>query len=167
MVWAVHGCSCGLTVIAMIVMVIVVVRRVHGRRTVLKHDQNWKALKRMLPLAVYPILFLVFIVVPLANRLYGALRVTSESNQMSHNLSIVQAVSKGCWNLSTGVVIIIHVSLARVRRRSTIVVRNDTAVASYHHSGKAEDCVTVSNCDDPSSNCSTWFAPPASISETF
>ena len=105
-----------LTVVAMVVMLAIVVHRVRGHRTTLKRDQNWKALKQLLPLAIYPVLFLVFTIVPFANRLYGSLRTIAESDQTRYDLYVSHAVSLGCWNLSTGLVVFVHVSVTAFSR---------------------------------------------------
>ena len=152
-----------LTVVAMVAMLVIVVHRIYGRHTTLKRDQNWKALKQLLPLAIYPILFLVFNIMPFVNRLYGSLNSIAESDQTRYGLSISHAVGLGCWNLSTGLVVIIHVSVAGFSRKGTGVHQVGT-----HGMQGAGDCyinvdeslATFNNHTAPPSDYSTWFALP-------
>lgn len=154
-----------LTVVAMVAMLVIVVHRIYGRLTTLKRDQNWKALKQLLPLAIYPILFLVFTIMPFVNRLYGSLNSIAESDQTRYGLSISHAVSLGCWNLSTGLVVIVHVSVAGFSRKGKDVHQvgiHGMQGAGYRYSSMDESLVTGNNhaCSAPPSDYSTWFALP-------
>ena len=60
-----------LCAVAMAIMMIAVVCRLRTHRARLRRDKNWKLLKQLLPLSAYPILFLIFLIAPFVNRLYG------------------------------------------------------------------------------------------------
>eukprot|EP00731_Ephydatia_muelleri_P020055 Em0012g880a len=90
--------------VAMVVMVIAIFCR--SRKY---HDgQNSKVLQQLLPLAVYPLLFLVFTIPPFVNCLYGT-RTTA------YALSIMSAVSVASWSFFTGISLIVHILEAKLR----------------------------------------------------
>ena len=70
-------------------------------------DQNWKALKQVLPLAAYPIVTFVFFVPSFLNRIHGA-----TSHTVSQPLSVLSAAGAAGWSIAPGVTLIIHVSIA-------------------------------------------------------
>ena len=97
---------------AMMAMVSVLVYRActHGRHMseLGPHgDQNWKALKQVLPLAAYPIVTFVFFVPSFLNRIHGA-----TSHTVSQPLSVLSAAGAAGWSIAPGVTLIIHVSIA-------------------------------------------------------
>ena len=145
-----------LSATAMFVMVVVVVCRLHVHRTALEGDANWKALKQLLPLAIYPILFLFFIIVPFINRLYGTFH--SVSDKEKYDLSVVHAVSAACWNLATGLVFIVHVAVAGMcSKRSALRFQQDEANSTPGlHASINHEPVTKPTA----SFVHTWFSLP-------
>lgn len=107
------------TGIAMIVMLVVLAKRSRPRPgkntiTVTGHYQNRKALKQLLPLAVYPILFCLFNVFPLVDYLYDALHETA-------NDSILESVSALCnagLGFTTGMALIVHILVSKLLARN-------------------------------------------------
>ena len=97
--------------LAMVVMVIVVLRRIYFHR-----GQNSKALQQLLPLAVYPILFFVFTVPPFVNRLYGTRPNIPRST--GYALSIMGAVTIASWSFFTGLSLIVHIAVASLHAYS-------------------------------------------------
>ena len=108
------------TVLAMIVMLVVLAKRSRPRSeknttiTVTGHYQNRKALKQLLPLAAYPILFCLFNMFPLADYLYDALHTSA-------NESILESVSAVCnagLGFSTGMALILHIIMSKFLARN-------------------------------------------------
>ena len=90
------------TSLAMIVLVIALVRRAYFRRPLMRY-QNGKALKQLLPLAAFPILFSI---PPLLNHIYSVMDSSSDAQ-------IISPLDAACvigWSLLTGVSVIVHVA---------------------------------------------------------
>ena len=109
---------------AMIVMVAILAFRMRhnqlGNRA--DGDQNWKALRQLLPLSAYPILFCIFTILAFINRVYGA-----ASPAGNHGLSVASALSGAGWSLSTGATLLTHilvVTLCSKRHRRTQLERD-------------------------------------------
>lgn len=77
-------------------------------RSLYKGDPFWKALKRLLPLAAFPVLFCVFIVPQLTFHIYEALTDSS-----SRGLSLFTSVFFSLWSMASGVTIMVHICIAR------------------------------------------------------
>lgn len=95
---------------AMAVMVGVLLYRActHSRHVLgPRGDQNWKALKQVLPLAAYPIVTFVFFVPSFLNRVHGA-----TSHTVSLPLSVLSASGAAGWSIAPGVTLILHISIA-------------------------------------------------------
>lgn len=95
---------------AMVIMVIVLVYRANVRRGM--NNQHWQALKQLLPLSAYPILFFVFDVPTCVNRAYGT-RSDVPTN-IRDLLSVLDAISVMGFSLSPGVILVVHVVVAKL-----------------------------------------------------
>ena len=97
--------------VAVIVMVIVLCRRAHSRApaNVSDDDQNRKALKQLLPLVAYPILFSVFLILPFVYRVYDG--------PATLGLTVASGSSPAGWSLSMGITLIVHIYLTRRAKR--------------------------------------------------
>ena len=96
--------------VAMVVMVIKMSHRVCWRwryETLTTGDQYWKALKQLLPLAAFPILFFLLIIPELILHVYQIR--TSKPDQ---GLAAVASVCISLWGVSSSVTLFLHVSLA-------------------------------------------------------
>ena len=82
-------------------------------------DQFWKALKQLLPLAAFPILFFIFIMPQLAMDIY--LATTPTANKV---LFLVAIAFISLWSLTSGVTLIVHICIAK--RCSKGRQRNDS-----------------------------------------
>ena len=149
---------------AMTIMMFVVIWRLCTHRATLRRDKNWKLLKQLLPLSVYPILSLIFIITPFVNRLYGMRNDISSDEREA--LSISHAISAACWNLATGLVFIVHVVATGVcskRLRSQRApfkhVQSEENGSDYHLS--TANCEPASRRPNPTSNYGTWFSLPS------
>ena len=108
--------------IAMVVMVIKLTGRVCLRsmyEPITDGDQFWKALKQLLPLAAFPILFLTFEIPIFIYHVYA----TKGSMPPNMTLEISKSVSISLWSMTSGGTLLIHIfvvrclSLARNRKR--------------------------------------------------
>ena len=70
----------------------------------------WKALKELLPLAAFPVLFFIFIVPSLVFHIYAA--VNPKAADRNSKLLIPAIVCISLWSLSSGAILILHLSLA-------------------------------------------------------
>ena len=94
--------------VAMIFVVVKLGLRVwtrHAYEPITDGDQYWKALKQLLPLAAFPLLFFVFTIPVLVNDI-----LLSKWN--SEALMISNCVFVSLWSASSGVTLIIHIVVA-------------------------------------------------------
>ena len=99
---------------AMVVMVIRLARLVHLRskfEPISDGDQFMNALKQLLPLAAFPILFFIFFIPVLVLHIYVA-RVSSSSGSIETSAIVFLSL----WSLSSGLTLIVHLSVAKRRR---------------------------------------------------
>ena len=101
---------------AMVVMVIKLAHRVCWRKRyepLTQGDRFWKALKQVLPLAAFPVLFFVSVIPILILDVYSA--KSKPDNALLFSASIFIPL----WSLSSGVTLIVHISVAQLygRRR--------------------------------------------------
>lgn len=97
---------------AMVVMVIKLAQRVYLRRqfdTTLDGDQYWTALKQLLPLAAFPILFFVFVIPSLV---YGTYLFNTSAP--SEALTLATSVFISLWSMSSGITLLVHMTVARL-----------------------------------------------------
>ena len=111
-------------------MIVVIVKFTHAvcRRSkyepITDGDQYWKALKQLLPLAAFPILFFLFLV---PEFVYG---LSSERPTLSKEMKLSAAVFISLWGMSSGATLIVHISVACLcthgsARGSTVPNRKD------------------------------------------
>eukprot|EP00731_Ephydatia_muelleri_P031039 Em0022g553a len=97
--------------IAMVVMVIVLISRMY-RFGSIRHNQNWNALKQLLPLCVYPIIYFSLHVPPFV------FRIISASHKPTSGQIVMAVVCFSGWSLLAGVTLIVHISVATLCSRS-------------------------------------------------
>ena len=142
--------------IAMIVMVIKLASQVLRRskyEPITDGDQFWKAVKQLLPLATFPILFLIF-EIPV---LIFHINTTSHSMPNEGMLISGPGVTVSLWSTASGATVIIHISVARIcgRKRKSIKPIN----VSDSHLLFTQHLATGSHA-----NSATHFSlPPASV----
>ena len=73
-----------------------------------KRDQKREALRQLMPLLIYPLLFLVLILFAMVDRVYGAVAKTA-----SYPLAIIHAVFGLSWGFFAGLALILHLCLLR------------------------------------------------------
>ena len=95
---------------AMVVMVIVLAYRVLHRleyMSVSDRNQYWTALKQLLPLAAYPILFCIFFVPVFVQRVSDA-----ATDHPNYWLTLISGLSTAAWGLVNGLTLLIHISVS-------------------------------------------------------
>ena len=98
--------------IAMVVMVITLTYRVCLRlksEPISDGDQFWKALKQLLPLAAFPILFFIFAIPGLIYGMYLSINSTINNGAL-----LAASVCIAMWGIASGASLIIHISVARL-----------------------------------------------------
>ena len=98
---------------AMVFMAIKVAQKVCWRwkyEEITDGDQFWRALKQLLPLAAFPILFFVFFVAYTIFDVYYSF-LTPTPNDI---LVFVAYLSISLWSLSSGVTLIVHIAVVRL-----------------------------------------------------
>ena len=102
---------------AMVVMVIKLARIICWRikyESINEGGQFWKALKQLLPLAAFPMLFFIFFIPVLVLHIYVA-RTPSPKDAVETSAIIFFSL----WTLSSGATLIIHLFVAYRRRRAS------------------------------------------------
>ena len=109
--------------IAMVVMVIKLASQVCRRsmyESITDGDQFWKALKQLLPLATFPMLFFIFEIPVLVFHVY-----TTQHSTGNMGMMISATVVFSLWSTASGATVIIHISVARIcgrKRKPTKLV---------------------------------------------
>ena len=99
--------------IAMVVMVIKLAHSVCWRlkyEAITDDDQYWNALKQLLPLAAFPILFFIFILPVSVYDVYYSFITPTPNN----GLVITACVFIALWTIASGVTLIVHISVVRL-----------------------------------------------------
>ena len=98
--------------IAMIVMVMKLASQVFRRSVyepITDGDQLTKALKQLLPLAAFPLLFFIFEMPVSIYHIY-----TTQHSTPNEGMSIAYIIFFSLWSTSSGATVIIHISVARI-----------------------------------------------------
>ena len=155
-----YGPSTTLLVIestVLLIMVAILVCRYRRRikysgESVNHEDQNWKAAKQLLPLAVYPMLFCVLIIPPIVFNAY-----TYTPQPPSPALIYAGVTSVAAWSLSAGTTLILHVILSAACSRK----RRTKPREKRHQSDLIEDeGVNTVNKDTLDVPSDTYFSMP-------
>ena len=102
--------------VASVFMVVLVIRMVGLLWRKLKYepisggDRYWTALKELLPLTAFPILFFICLIPQTVLHIYTGLNPTHEEPL---NMVIVALICISLWSFASGMTLIIHLSLAR------------------------------------------------------
>ena len=105
---------------AMVVMVIILANQVYRRykyEPITDGDQFWKAFKQLLPLAAFPLLFLMFEIPVFLYHVH-----TTQYSTPHEGIIIFAYICASLWSTSSGATVIIHISVAQicVRKRKPI-----------------------------------------------
>lgn len=97
--------------IAMIVMVIALARRLCWRssyKPITEGDTFWTALKQILPLTAFPILFFVFIIPSFVSDVFQSVSPATYSMSLSYTTLCISL-----WSMSSGVTLITHIYMVK------------------------------------------------------
>ena len=119
---------------ASVAMIIMVIRLAHiWLRS--KADQYRKAIKQLLPLAIFPVLFFVFVIPGLAFDIRFA---TPAIPKIDMTLSMVTVLSTSLWSLASGLTLVLHISVARRCAKK----RANTEDAAAKHTSRYDSVVS-------------------------
>ena len=104
---------------AMIVMVIKISIKLQWRRRLSEDKQYWKALKQLLPLAAFPVLFYCFLVPQFLFHVYQ-FKFKPIDFQSNHPLYLATSVSFSLWSFSSGLTLTAHICVARLSEQCKI-----------------------------------------------
>eukprot|EP00731_Ephydatia_muelleri_P033220 Em0026g40a len=135
---------------AMVVMVIKLAIQVCGRRyayePITDGDQYWKAVKQLLPLATFPILFFIFEIPVLMFHVY-----TSQNSTPNEALFLADVVCFSLWSLTSGATVIVHISVAQIcgRKRKPKPVYVSDNFTQHETSGARKKTCSVTRYSLP------------------
>ena len=134
---------------AMVVMVIKLACRVRSRsqyEPITDGDQFWLALKHLLPLAAFPILFFVFDIPLVMFHIYVA-----QGFKLNSSLDISRFVFFSLWSMTSGATLIIHILIAQMSGRK--------------HNPNMQNNTTGNNrsCRSSTHQTTHFSLPPASV----
>lgn len=115
-------------------------------------------LKKLLPLVAYPLVFLLLIMFPLTNRIYGGIE-----KKISFPLFMLHAAVEPFWGLFVGVAIIVHIAVIeykKKKKRLHVTVPVLTGVQSmrrYNVLSPVDDAYTVDTV--AATSAKTTFEP--------
>ena len=123
--------------IASITMVVIIMKlayMVHLRQKIepiTERDQYWKALKQLIPLAAFPILFFFFTIPGFVYALYAAENSTANVSVM------VAAVFLPMWSMASGITLLTHIAVARLYRKNRDQRRVNVYFSCHHTTERA------------------------------
>ena len=142
---------------AMVAMVIRLAYRVCWRfkyEPITEGDQFWMALKQLLPLAAFPILFAILVIPEFIFHIFEATRPTIQKE-----LQAFASVSISLWSMASGATLLVHISLARLCGRKPQRKETQGKELQYHSSHRPDNVVSETAV---STNSATWFSVPNS-----
>lgn len=129
--------------IVMLIKMCIKVRRRANYEPISENDQYWKALKHLLPLAAFPILFFVFEIPVLLYHLHAAVDTVPNVG-----LQFSSSVFFSLWSTSSGLTLIVHVFVAQIlygkRSRQANRIKVDVKASSYCNISNAKPEIGLS-----------------------
>lgn len=89
-------------------------------------EQNMKAFKQLLPLVAYPITFCILVVPPLIYRAYR-----EASSLPNPELLVLSTICISAYSFSSGLTLIIHIAVVKVRKGGSLGIPIIKACATY------------------------------------
>ena len=119
---------------AMVVMVLKLASHTYRRykyEPITDGNQFTKALKQLLPLVAFPILFFIFEIPVFLNHIY-----TTQHSTPNEGLYIALYMCVSLWTMTSGATVIIHISVARIcdRKRKPISSSHSHTLFTQHRS---------------------------------
>ena len=150
--------SLTLTVIFVLIILIVLAQRAYTLKNsenecLIKnheHHQNKKAIKELLPLLAYPVIFYVLSLIPIINRVYSAI-----SSNASFGFALVHALSEASWGFFSSWALVIHIVLAKRLKKKRVQIKE--------HPNEVVDNGTIiyTTYTEVSTNARTKYSIPA------
>ena len=81
---------------------------------------NRAALKQLLPLLAYPIIFYILAIIPLINRIYDAIH-----RSINYELTLAHSLAIGSWGFFSSCALLIHIFIKRKQKKSSPQYIND------------------------------------------
>lgn len=141
---------------ALLVVVFVLLKRLyHHRNSERRHltgqkDVKMQALKQLLPLLAYPVIYLFLLLSPLIDRIYDAI-----ATKPNYTLTMVHVITGSLMGVFAGLALLIHVCSVRC---SCSKVSHDQVVHSRR--SKSSSYVVVNHNTRSSTN---YYVPPESL----
>ena len=142
---------------AMVVMVIYLAHRVRRRSTyepITDGDQFWKALKQLLPLTAFPILFLVF---EIPNFIYHVRSSDNAPNTTTPSMFAAMLLISQ-WSMASGITLLLHILVTQRHK----YIKNSNHVA-YHNSSNCRTVKLESAAGLPVNSNTNFSLPSSSI----
>ena len=146
------------TLAAMIAMAIKLAHSVRWRAMmygpIKEGDQHWKALKQLLPLVAFPIMFFVSTMPTLVFNMYNLY------GHLSSTQTIAEKVLQPLWSLSAGVTLLIHIAVVKcsARKKGTVIISDNV----LENTIELETSLIRHPCR-PARNSTYYSLPPASV----
>lgn len=117
-------------------------------------QQNKRALNQLLPLLAYPIIFYIMTLLPLVNRIYGAI-----NNEPSFSLAMAHAVIAGSWSFYSSAALLMHMFImAKCMKKYERTVQADEG--QYDDERQLFNTQNYEPYTEISTNAVTAFEPP-------
>ena len=150
--------SLTLTVVAVFIILIVLARRAYAHNNpeneylIEKHEcnQNKKAMKELLPLLAYPVIFYVLSLFPLIDRIYSAI-----SCNANFGWALGHALCQASWGFFSSWALIIHILVMRKLKKKSRVQFKEQPITSVANIG-----VMYTTYTEGSTNAGTKYSIP-------
>ena len=120
-------------------MMTILAYRAYGTSTVnVSRKNSQEALRQMLPLVIYPIIFCALLLPTLAHRIYDAVPTSQTYEYM---LVIMDAVCSSGYSLVAGLSLLLHIAVVVLSRR-----RSQTRTHGRHRYAAREVLITEGSC---------------------
>ena len=116
------------TMVVLVIKIVKIVCRRLKYKPLADGDQYWKALKELLPLAAFPVLFFVFVIPTVI------FHIDTSVGKPSDALTIISILSLSLWSLASGVTLIVHLSVAKCSIGCSKKKSNIAIESSYRYS---------------------------------
>ena len=150
--------SMTVTVVAVFIIIIVLAKRAYAHNSsenecLYESNQNKKAIKELLPLLAYPVIFYVLSLFPIIDRIYSA---TSINNNVGW--AVAHGLSEGLWGFCSSWALIIHILVMRQLKAKKRVEMKECLVSTKRYKVKG---VIYTKYTDGSTNARTKYSIPA------
>ena len=150
--------SLTITVVAVFIILIVLAQRAYAHKNqeseclIENHErnQNKKAIKELLPLLAYPVIFYVLSLIPLIDRIYSAI-----SCNANFGWALGHALSQALWGFFSSWALIIHILVMRKLKKKSRVQFKEQPITSVANIG-----VMYTTYTEGSTNAGTKYSIP-------